>query len=252
MPRKKEPASVTEQGIFPTRLRQLMEERKITQKVLAEAVGVRPQTISLYTIGQSYPDVNGLRKIAEFFNVSADWLLGLTEHQTVRADVKAICEYLEIQEYNLPFLRGFFHHDPEHANSLFENPYFQSAILAYTAYDRFQLITKEAQSGIDASADEDRDFTAYALQREGMMDWAVASQNFSALMANKEFEPHRLTTQEVEEAIAKGTRYLHKHLIEAEAFRQSLHFLSNRTYGQGGEEYAEYPDETDKDGDNIL
>ena len=84
------------------------------------------------------------------------------------------------------------------------------------------------------------------------MDWAVASQNFSALMANKEFEPHRLTTEEVEDAIAKGKRYLHKHLIEAEAFRQSLHFLTNRTYGQGGEDYAECSDETDEDRDDIL
>ncbi len=249
MPRKKEPSSVTEQGIFPTRLRQLMEERKTTQKVLAQAVGVRPQTISLYTTGQSYPDVNGLRKIAQFYNVSADWLLGLTDHQTIQPDIKAICEYLEIQEYNLPFLRGFFHHDPEHANYLFENPYFQSAIMAYTAYNRFQLISKEAQEGIDIPEGESPDFTVYALQRESMMDWAVASQNFSALLANKEFEPNRLTAKEVEDANAEGRECVHQHLAESEAFRYTLHFLSDRPVEYGRENNAEYKGETDESGE---
>ncbi len=170
-----------------------------------------------------------------FYKVSADWLLGLTEHQATRPDVKAVCEYLEIQEYNLPFLRGFFHHDPEHANYLFKNPYFQSAIMAYTAYNRYQLISKEAQEGINIPEGKSPDFTVYALQRESMMDWAVASQNFSALLANKEFEPHRLTANEVEDAIAEGRECVHQRLVESEAFRHTLHFLSDITFGYGKE-----------------
>ena len=94
MPRKKEPSSVTEKEVFPTRLRELMRETGNTQKKLADAVGVRPQTISLYATGQSYPDVNGIRKIAEYFEVSADWLLGLTDTPTTNPYQRAAFDAL--------------------------------------------------------------------------------------------------------------------------------------------------------------
>lgn len=94
MPRKKEPSSVTEKGLFPTRLRELMRETRTTQKMLAEAVGVRPQTISLYTTGQSYPDVNGIRKIAEYFQVCSDYLLGLSDAPTFDTSEQAVVDAL--------------------------------------------------------------------------------------------------------------------------------------------------------------
>lgn len=75
-PRKEEPRCVTEQQVFPTRLRELMEEHNTTQKELAKAIDMRPQTVSLYTGGQSTPDINCLYKIADYFNVTADWLIG--------------------------------------------------------------------------------------------------------------------------------------------------------------------------------
>lgn len=79
MPRKKEPTHVTEKYTFPTRLRKLMEIYGTTQKKLADAIDMRPQTVSLYTTGQSFPDVNTLKKIADFFNASADYLLGISD-----------------------------------------------------------------------------------------------------------------------------------------------------------------------------
>ncbi len=75
---------------FPTRLRELMKSTGTRQWKLAQAVGVRPQTISLYTQGQSFPDVNKLAKIARFFSVSADYLIGITDSTK---------PYLSISEY---------------------------------------------------------------------------------------------------------------------------------------------------------
>ena len=121
--------------------------------------------------------------------------------------------------------------------------------MAYTAYNRYQLISKEAQEGIDIPKGESPDFTVYALQRESMMDWAVASQNFSALLANKEFEPNRLTAKEVEDAIAEGRECVHQHLAESEAFRYTLHFLSDRPVEYGRENNTEYKGETDESGE---
>lgn len=104
MPRKKEPSSVTEKEVFPTRLRELMRERETTQRKLADAVGVRPQTISLYATGQSYPDVNGLRRIAEYFEVSADWLLGLVDAQTTNPYQRAAIDSLGLSDKAIRYL----------------------------------------------------------------------------------------------------------------------------------------------------
>lgn len=67
-------------GTFALQLRLLMNENPktghtVTQKELGEAVGVRPQTISLYINGNTQPTPDTLVKMAEFFGVSVDYLL---------------------------------------------------------------------------------------------------------------------------------------------------------------------------------
>lgn len=57
---------------------QLRTERGIYQKELAEYLSVSIGTISNYENGVHFPDLNSLCRIAEYFNVSADYLLGLT------------------------------------------------------------------------------------------------------------------------------------------------------------------------------
>lgn len=77
MSRKQERSSETSKKVFPTRLRELMERPpKTSQPQLADAIGVQRQTISNYANGQSSPDWEALLKIADYFDVSADWLLG--------------------------------------------------------------------------------------------------------------------------------------------------------------------------------
>lgn len=62
---------------FPAALRALMEERNTSQKDLADYLGKTRQAISLYCNGESAPDLETLAKIAQFFNTSSDYLLGL-------------------------------------------------------------------------------------------------------------------------------------------------------------------------------
>lgn len=111
MSRKKEPAFETEKYPFPSRLRKLMEETKTTQRELALAIGVRPQTVSLYVQGQSFPDVNGLARIANYFSISADYLIGNSEmpntdltmqdiHKMTGLSAGAICKLQNIYEKN--------------------------------------------------------------------------------------------------------------------------------------------------------
>lgn len=108
MARKKEPACETEKYTFPSRLRGLMQDRGTRQKELADAIGMRPQTVSLYTQGQSFPDVNALEKIARFFSVSSDYLLGLTDTPYIDEDIqKAYMGWISVKDI-LPEKSGHY------------------------------------------------------------------------------------------------------------------------------------------------
>ena len=61
---------------FGERLRRLRKEHDITQGQLAEVIGVVPSAVGKHErIPQSYPSVEALIKIADYFNVSTDYLL---------------------------------------------------------------------------------------------------------------------------------------------------------------------------------
>lgn len=64
---------------LPERLRILLDESGSSQKALAEALETTPQNISLYATGGSKPDWKTIAQIATHFQVSADWLLGLSD-----------------------------------------------------------------------------------------------------------------------------------------------------------------------------
>lgn len=107
MARKAQPSYITEQGIFPQRLKALMDETKTTQKTLGAAIGMRPQTVSLYMNGQSSPDINCLYRIASYFNVSADWLIGMPNSvKTINADATAALKYTGLTENALNTLHN--------------------------------------------------------------------------------------------------------------------------------------------------
>lgn len=61
------------------RLRQLREERNITQSDLAEYLNSNYQTISDYERGKYYPGIDILKILARYFNTSIDYLLEITD-----------------------------------------------------------------------------------------------------------------------------------------------------------------------------
>lgn len=58
------------------RIKQLRKEKSLTMKQLGVAIGVAESTISLYENGKRQPDNETLSKLADFFGVSVDYLLG--------------------------------------------------------------------------------------------------------------------------------------------------------------------------------
>lgn len=61
------------------RLKELREERRLSQDGLALKLNVSQSTISAYEVGDRTPDLETLIAIAQFFNVSLDYLAGQTD-----------------------------------------------------------------------------------------------------------------------------------------------------------------------------
>ena len=54
-------------------------KKGLSQMALAKILGISQQTIGSWETGRTSPDLETLVKIAKFFNVSTDYLLGLTD-----------------------------------------------------------------------------------------------------------------------------------------------------------------------------
>lgn len=95
------------------RLKQLREIHKLTQFQLAEIIGTTQTIINNYENGKETPDINIMTRLSKFFNVSVDYLLGLTgksnemaTYQVNKNDIPN--EYMEIKNYldSIRFLTG--------------------------------------------------------------------------------------------------------------------------------------------------
>jgi transcriptional regulator with XRE-family HTH domain len=63
---------------FANRLKSLIEEKNITRTILAEELEMSYQQISNYINSESYPTIERLIILSNYFDVSTDYLLGLS------------------------------------------------------------------------------------------------------------------------------------------------------------------------------
>ena len=62
---------------FATRLKELRQENKLSQQKLAETIGVTQKAIDFWEKGINEPKASYIIKLAKFFAVSTDYLLGI-------------------------------------------------------------------------------------------------------------------------------------------------------------------------------
>ena len=68
------------------RIRGKREERGLSQKALAEAVGISPPAINRFEKGIKAPSIDTLAKLAKVLGVSTDFLLGSGEEDDIFVD----------------------------------------------------------------------------------------------------------------------------------------------------------------------
>ncbi|MBQ2741262.1 MAG: helix-turn-helix transcriptional regulator [Oscillospiraceae bacterium] len=66
---------------FGNKIKALRSEQGITQQQLAKKLGLVRATVSAYEQGIKYPSIDVLIKLCSFFNVSSDYLLGLSDNK---------------------------------------------------------------------------------------------------------------------------------------------------------------------------
>jgi transcriptional regulator with XRE-family HTH domain len=105
MPRVKKNSYEEFNSPFATRLRGLLNAPEMNQSKLADRIGVTRQAISAYSLGISLPDIEKFEKIADFFGVSTEFLLGRTDVQKPDATKQAAAEYLCLSEVAIDEIR---------------------------------------------------------------------------------------------------------------------------------------------------
>ncbi|SNS03229.1 Helix-turn-helix [Anaerovirgula multivorans] len=65
--------------LFAQRLKEIRVSQKITQKAVAEFLNIKETSYQHYEYGKREPNYETLFKLCHYFNVSADYLLGLSD-----------------------------------------------------------------------------------------------------------------------------------------------------------------------------
>jgi transcriptional regulator with XRE-family HTH domain len=84
---------------YGERLKRLREDRKLSQQQLADRLNINRSTYARYELGQTQPDYETLQRLADFYEVSVDYLFGRENNNNLpeltAKDKKDIAKQLE-------------------------------------------------------------------------------------------------------------------------------------------------------------
>ena len=103
--------------IMHNRIGQLREEHHMTQVQLSIELDVSQETVSAYENGKHFPSVANLLKMSQIFDVSCDYLLGLSEQRKnfitsdlTDEEIKLLCSFGMLSTHQkqlvLSYIRG--------------------------------------------------------------------------------------------------------------------------------------------------
>lgn len=87
--------------MFGERLRELRTEHEYTQDTLGEMFGVSPKTIGSWERGTREPPMDVIRKMASLFDVSTDYLIGLSASRQPLSKNNDLTENQKLVAYSI-------------------------------------------------------------------------------------------------------------------------------------------------------
>lgn len=92
---------------FAQRLVYLREQKGISQQELADNLNITRQSLSLYEKAERTINIELLAKIADFFNVSTDYLMGRTDTATMNEDLQTACRVTGLGDHDVLRIQMF-------------------------------------------------------------------------------------------------------------------------------------------------
>ena len=96
------------------RLKELREQRRLNQEGLAMKLSVSQSTISAYEVGERTPDLDTLINIATVFDVSIDYLVGLSDtRQHIKQgdlppdEMEYLCKYKQANKVDREKIKAY-------------------------------------------------------------------------------------------------------------------------------------------------
>ncbi|MGN0467990.1 MAG: helix-turn-helix domain-containing protein [Acutalibacteraceae bacterium] len=80
------------------RLQELIDKSGLTREEIANKLNIGASTVTQYRNGKRHLTIEAVIKFADLFNVSADYLLGLTNAKTKDTNIKAVCDYTGLND----------------------------------------------------------------------------------------------------------------------------------------------------------
>lgn len=87
--------------MLSNRLKELRHEKNVLQKDIAKKLNISTSAYGFYEQGKRTPDLATLESLADYFNVSIDYLLGRTNDRTTSIE-NSDKQHLSIEDLDLP------------------------------------------------------------------------------------------------------------------------------------------------------
>ena len=119
---------------FSERLKELRDEKTLQE--VADGVGITRVAMGYYEKGERKPDVEILFKIADYYKVSADYLIGLSDVKTPDIDIQGIAAKTGLSERTIEKICSINNlpHNIEPLNILLLSANFESALFHIGKY----------------------------------------------------------------------------------------------------------------------
>lgn len=140
-------------NVFAKKLSALLSESEKPMKLIADEIGISVGALSNYQNNRATANIDALRKIAQYFNVSADWLVGLSAAPSPQIDIQEIHQKTGLWEDAI--IRLFVEKDSgnteisEFVSFLSVNPHISNLISAIKGKNRFDDDPKNVTIDID-------------------------------------------------------------------------------------------------------
>ncbi len=105
MPRRRVDNTSMVRKLFADNLSDVINESGKSIREISEGTGISTGMLSKYQNDVAEAGIDKLAKLADYFNVSTDWLLGRTRARSPSAAKQAVCNYLTLSEGAVDALR---------------------------------------------------------------------------------------------------------------------------------------------------